>query len=515
MSAALFNDLRLLVSELFRYRTALIGVFVVISFSILGVGLAWPKAYESHVTIQVNENDIIQPLMKGSAVATSIADVSRNAKALITSRKAILDVLEATGYLNESVSPVDKERLIDKLRSRTEVTSVGKNLVKISYKDKKPETAMKGAQRFSEIFLEDSRTKSTDESQSAFEFIDKQVGEYHKKLLDAEKKLKEFRSEHMDARPGTETQVSEQLNRLQRQLEASNLAYKEEKIKYESIERQLSGEAETVAGITREGQLQNRIAELQSEMDTLRLSYTDTYPDIVQIRHQIEDLRNELDDEKTKREKAKASGKGAGIKALDKNVSLNPLYQELRKSLSESKTTLATLATRIEETKKTLSAEIARGKKIHGGEAELSELTRDYEGNRDIYQDLLKRRENARVSRNLETDQKGRMTLYEAAFLPVRPTGIRFLHFMIGGLLLGILIPVGLFYLFQQADPRIRSIEVIREEMGLPVLAVMPILATPNDIREKNRNVRNLGLVIVLTMTLYSAISLLRFAGFI
>jgi uncharacterized protein involved in exopolysaccharide biosynthesis len=250
-------------------------------------------------------------------------------------------------------------------------------------------------------------------------------------------------------------------------------------------------------------------------MDTLRLSYTDTYPDIVQIRHQIEDLRNELDDEKTKREKAKASGKGAGIKALDKNVSLNPLYQELRKSLSESKTTLATLATRIEETKKTLSAEIARGKKIHGGEAELSELTRDYEVNRDIYQDLLKRRENARVSRNLETDQKGRMTLYEAAFLPVRPTGIRFLHFMIGGLLLGILIPVGLFYLFQQADPRIRSIEVIREEMGLPVLAVMPILATPNDIREKNRNVRNLGLVIVLTMTLYSAISLLRFAGFI
>lgn len=510
MNPSILNDLRLLVSELFRYRTALTAVFVTISFSILGVGLVWPKMYESFVTIQVNENNIITPLMQGSAVTTSISDVSRNAKALLESRKVLHDVLQTLGQVSEDTSPEQTEKLIDKLKERMKVESVGQNLIKISYRNKDSELAMKGAQRFAELFLEDNKIKKSDESLAAFDFIDKQVQEYHAKLLEAERNLKEFRSEHLDARPGTEAQVSEQLNRLQRELERSELAYKEELIRYQSIERQLSGEAETTIGITRAGQIRNRIAELQGQLDTLRLSYTDTYPDIVQIRHQIEDLRNSLDRETNRSRTARRSGNNGGPQ-VDESVRLNPLYQQLRTSLSESKTNLATLQTRIEETKKLLAVEMDRGKKIHGGEAELSELTRDYEVNRDIYQDLLRRRENARVSKNLESGQNNRMTMYEPAFLPIKPTGIRFLHFMIAGLLLGALIPVGMFYLFQQVDPRIRSIGVIREDLGLPVLTVMPVMATPQDIKQKNRNVRNLGMALVLMVTLYFLIGLLRF----
>jgi len=513
MNATLLNDLRLLVSELFKYRTPLISVFVVISFSVLGVGLVLPKVYQSYAMIQVNENDIIQPLMKGSAVATSIADVSRNAKSLINSRRILLEVLKDTGHITQPVSPAVEEKLIEKISQRTEVSSVGQNLIKISYRDRDPLKAQKGAQRFAELFLSESRTKKNDESQSAFEFIDKQVESYHAKLLEAEKKLKEFRSAHMDARPGTEAQISEQLNRLQRQLETAKLDQKEERIRYESLERQLSGEAETISGLTRESQLQTRIGELQSELDTLRLTYTDTYPDVVQKQHQIEDLRNELAAETVRKKTAKADKNGKRERGA--SVTLNPQYQQLRTSLSESKTKLATLTARIEETKKTIDAEILRGKKLHGGEAELSELTRDYEVNRDIYQDLLKRRENARVSKNLESGTDGRLALYESAFLPVKPTGIRFLHFMLAGLVLGVLIPVGLFYVFQQADPRIRSIEIIREEMQLPVLAVMPVLATPADIRIRNKNIRNLGLALILTVCFYFAIGLLRFTGVI
>jgi len=513
MNPNLLNDLRLLVGELFKYRTPLTSIFIIISFSVLGVGLIIPKQYESYVTIQVNENDIIQPLMKGSAVATSIADVSRNAKALINSRKILVDVLTKTGNLNGKESPAEREKLIEKIKKRTEVTSVGKNLIKISYSDKEPEMAMKGAQRFADLFLEESKEKKSNESESAFEFIDTQVKSYHDKLVEAERKLKDFRSTHMDARPGSEAQVSDKLDRLQRQLETAKLDYKEEKIRYQSLKRQLSGEAESVAGISKEGQLQSRIGELQKELDTLKLSYTDTYPDVVQLRHQIEDLKTELAAAAAQRKNRK--GKASAGDPIDSSVTLNPLYQKLRTSLSDSETKLATLSARIEETNKNMSAELQRGKKLHGGEAELAELTRDYEVNRDIYQDLLKRRENARVSRNLENDQNGRMTIYEAAFLPVNPSGIRFLYFMIGGILLGIIIPTGLFYMFQQADPRIRSIEIIREDMGLPVLTVLPVLTTPEDKQLRNKNVRNLSLALMLTVALYCAIGLLRFTNVI
>lgn len=512
MNASLMNNIRLLFSELFKYRTALISVFVFISFTILGTGLVWPKRFESYVTIQVNEKDVIQPLMQGSAVATNIADISKNAKTLITSRKVVEDVLVTTGYVSKNTSAEKREKLINKVNKRTIVKSVGQNLIRISYLDENPELAMKGAQRFADLFLEESKSRKNDESIAAFEFIDKQVGEYHQKLVEAEKKLKEFRSEHLDAVPGSENQISTEMNRLQRRLEESTLAYKEEKIRYESLKRQLSGESEVVVGITHEGQIRKRIADLQSELDTLRLSYTDTYPDVVQLRYQIEDLQKELDSEHTRKERALANGISS---PQDENARTNPLYQELRKSLSDSKTKLATLATRINETKKLLDIEVQRGKRVHGGEAVLSELTRDYEVNRDIYQDLLKRRENARVSKNMESDQVGRMKIYEPAFLPVEPTGIRFLHFMIAGLVLGILIPVGLFYVFQQTDPRIRSVEIIREDLGLPILGVLPVLATPDDIKRKNKNIRDLGLVVVSMITLYFLIGFLRYISVI
>ena len=51
-----------------------------------------------------------------------------------------------------------------------------------------------------------------------------------------------------------------------------------------------------------------------------------------------------------------------------------------------------------------LNSELDRSRRIAASESALAELTRDYEVNRDIYQDLLKRRENARVSMNLDEE---------------------------------------------------------------------------------------------------------------
>lgn len=513
MNSAFITDLRLLASELFKFRTPLIASFIGISFSVLGVGLFWPNMYQSHVTIQVNEKDIIQPLMQGSAVATSIADISKNAKALITSRRVIVDMINDIGLNKKNMSGTQKEQLIEQIRKRTSVKSLGHNLIQISFNDRSPEIAMAGAQKFGEIFMSESRSQKSNESLAAFEFIDNQVKAYHAKLVEAESKLKAFRSEHLDTNPGSEGQVSDQINRLNRQIENSELDLKEEAIKYASLRKQLSGEAESVAGLTREGELRKRIADLQSRLDTLKLSYTDTYPDVVQLRYQISDLEQELQREKDRKKKGLPDSKMDG--EVDERIIANPLYQNLRQSMSESQTRMATLRARIQETKRLLKEEMDRGKKIHGGEAELADITRDYEVNRDIYQDLLKRRENARVSKDLQAEQRDRLILYEAAFLPAKPSGIRFLHFMIGGLLLGILIPVGLFYSFQRTDPRIRSVDIIHEKLGLPVLAVMPVLATREDVREINRNVRQLVSVIILTLMFYAAIGLLRFFSYL
>src|SRR5690606_21256826 len=109
-------------------------------------------------------------------------------------------------------------------------------------------------------------------------------------------------------------------------------------------------------------------------------------------------------------------------------VTSNPLYQQLRSDQARVRSDMAALRARISESEQLLENELERGRRVADSEAALAELTRDYEVNRDIYQDLLRRRENARVSMSLDAEQRGlTFRVQESAALPLQPTGLRML----------------------------------------------------------------------------------------
>ncbi|KPK09717.1 MAG: hypothetical protein AMJ68_11400 [Acidithiobacillales bacterium SG8_45] len=516
MNETFVNSIRTAISDAILYRNAVVAIFAVVSLSMLGIGLMWSKVYSSDVTIKIDQKNIIQPLMEGTAVATSVADIARNARELIYSRKVMTEILSYAGWMDSSPTAVEQEKIVEKLKNRTTITGTGKNLVKITYKDEDPERAKKTAQKLADLFVAESRLQKNEESKNAFEFIDRQVAEYHKKLVAAERLLKEFRTKHIDALPGSDNEIAARINGLKNQIAENRLALKEAEIKQASLERQLTTEAEVSISVSRETQFSTRIAELQTELDTLRLSYKDDYPDIVSIEHQIEDLRRSIVAERERREKAKKAKPKNSSAFISDNVAINPLFQELRKDLSATRTTVATLRARIKELQRRLDDELQRGRSIHVSDAELAELTRGYEVNRDLYQDLLKRREKARVSRNLDRDEQGlTLSIYEPAALPLEPSGLRFIHFMIGGMFLGVGIPFGLLFAIQFIDPRVRSKEVLTEKLGLPVIGVIPVLQTPTDHVEMEANMKVLAGVGVGVIIAYILIGLLRLRGII
>lgn len=512
MSVPLEQYCKVLINEIFRCRYLVIGLFVVINVSVITVGLFWPKTYTSSTTILVEEKNIIQPLMRGAAVVTDVRDRGRRAKNVIFSRKIMSEIIDYAGWAKNNPSDIERERLAEALKSRTAVNTAGQNLIKIEYRDTDPERAYKTVGKYAELFINESLGNQSDESKAAFEFIVSQVEEYHVKLLSAEQQLKEFRSMNVDARPGTGSEIAGKINALQATIEKTSLDSKEAQIKLASIEKQLSGEVVVTASLTREGQYAARIVQLQGKMDNLRLNYHDTYPDIVSIKHQIENLKEAINNEKKQRETAKQRVESNDQTLVDEGIRLNPLYQQLRKQLFETKIKIETLSTRLSETKKRLGIELNRARRVHGGEATLAELTRDYEVNRDIYQDLLRRRENARVSKNLDRDKQGlTLRIHEPAFVPLRPSGVRFMHFIFGGILLGLAVPTGLIFGFQQVDPRIRFKSLISEKLNVPVLATVPHLVSPAEGRAVVRSFRfitvmllfNLGFVITTAFIKY------------
>lgn len=458
-----------------RKKVGLVLTFTIISVSLLILGLQIPKRYESTTTIQLGEESIIEPLMEGTAVSTGVGGHRRNSREILHSRRVLEEVLKTSGLQLDEMTPIEIELWIKDISGRLRLEERGADLLKISYTDHTPEGAFKGTKRFAELFMHESVQSKRSESAEAFEFIDAQVQQYHKKLLDAELRLKEFRESSVDARPGSQSDVDQHVSLLRQQIGNTEMELSEEGEREREIRRQLAEEETFSVKLGREQQIRNRMVELQSERENLLLHYYEAHPDVLRLSYQIEELETTLQAEVEKRKNTLAVGEGNS-----QMVQRSPLYQELRRQLVDTRTRIAILSARMIHAQKNLDAEMDRGVRVANSEAELAELTRDYEVNRNIYGDLLRNRENARVSMNLDEEGYGLVfNTIEPAMMPASPTGLSFMHFAIAGLSMGILVPIAFIVLLIQMDPRIRSPATIQQDLRLRVLSTVPALYTP------------------------------------
>jgi polysaccharide chain length determinant protein (PEP-CTERM system associated) len=368
-------------------------VFVVLTFLLIGcaglvVGLNWPKIYTSSTSIYVEEENILGPLMEGAAVQTEVIDRSSIARDILYGRKILLRVLAELGISDEATDPVKQERIMEEIKGRTLVTG-GRNLIRIEYSDSDPEKAFEITRLLAELFIAESLADKARESQSAYDFINQQVEEYKAKLVASEDQLKKFRSENADVVSGMGQEIGRQITELNNQVETIAQELNEARITRDSLVRQLTGQAQTFSAFSQAEENRTRIGELQAQLDTLRLSYHETYPDIVRIKAQIADLRQAI----ARDEQRPPTGGAGGQVRLDERALANPLYQELQGQLYDTNTLIRTLESRLARARETLRNTIARSKDTQEYEAQLAELARDYEVNKEIYADMTRRRE--------------------------------------------------------------------------------------------------------------------------
>jgi len=477
------NISKILLQEIIHKRNFIVIVFSIISILIVVTGSKWPKVYQASTTIFVEEQNILGPLMEGAAIQTEVVDRAAIAREMIYGHKIIYQLLQKEGLLESNPDPVVQEKLMNGIKERTTITNARPNLIRIEYKDSSASKAYRITNTLAELFIEGSLSSKEKESTDAFEFIDKQAMEYQRKLQISEDNLKKFKSENVDSQPVISGQLGQRSAELRRTKEQIVQDLREQKIRKSSLVKQLSGEAHTSSIFSRSEQYRTRIAELQTQLDDLRLKFHETYPDIVQLKTQIQELRVAV----TEAENTEHSGTNDMEKLIvDERVLQNPVYQQLQQELYNVNTEIETLTARLDHTNFMIQKQFQRARKVESYQATMTELTRDYEINQERYSDLMRRREQARVSMNLDVDRKGlTLRIDETAYFPRSPTGIRFSHFLIIGPLLGLLLPIGLLFALRQIDPRIRSIVPIEKKLGIPVLGEIPHLLTPNEKRRE------------------------------
>ncbi|WP_343064749.1 XrtA system polysaccharide chain length determinant [Marilutibacter spongiae] len=507
--ASLTTLLPIAIEEVKRRQLVLVAIFAAIALLALAAGLVLPKKYTSSSTILVEDSNIIRPLMEGRAVATGVTNRASITRQVAFSQKVMGEILQTGGWMADDPSPLEQDKIIEEITKRTQIANPRENLIQISYTDSNPRRAYEVASRFADLVISESLATKEKESRDAYDFIDSQVRQYHAKLTDAEAKLEAYRKSNPDARPGIETDVNSRIGELRRMVESSRMDLHDLRSQEAALTSQLSGENEVTVLQTRTGQLVARLAELEDEQDRLLLTYTRQHPDVVRIQHQLDDLQAQLRQEDSLQQNRMAS---AG--AINGSANLNPLYGELKSKLAQVRRQAAAMSSRISTAEGLLAEELRRSGRIAASESSLAELTRDYEVNRDLYQDLLKRRENARVSMSLDAEQRGlSFRIQEPARVPLRSNGLRLMHVAGGGLGMALAAPMLLLLVLVKFDPRIRSPQQIERQAGLPVLGAVPHYYTTARRSAYRRKVVLSALLFLMVPVVYGLVLVVRLAS--
>ncbi len=502
------KDLRPIAVSAAKHPTFMALGFCSACLLALAASIFWPRVYTSDAAIFVEQKNILGPLMEGAAVQTGVNEQSRLAGDILSSRRIISKVLEAQGIKPEDRSAVEFEQAMDNIRDRIQVSVESPNLISIEYSDKDAQRAYLTTKILSESFMAESAESKMEESNSAYQFIDNQVKEYENKLRVSEEKLKNFNSENQAVAPGAEGQIRSRITSLEEQISDIEQNLREARIREAGLRDQLSGENKTAEKVAVTNSLQVQIDTLQEELNSLRLNYHDEYPTIVHVKEQIASLKAQM-----KAEYGDQPRLPTEVSVVDSTGTTTALLQQ---NYYETKLQIATLTSRLEDKLSVLATEQTRMRNIPAIELQLKEINREYNVNQTIYSDLLRRREIARVSMNVDREQQGlTLRVQEAAYLPLTPGGPRSYQILAAGLLFGLFAPLGLIFLYHRVDGKIRHADHLAEEFGVPVISTVPQMLSTKEARRTTANIVLHSTIMILTLIGVVTVAVLNSMGVI
>jgi polysaccharide chain length determinant protein (PEP-CTERM system associated) len=409
--------------EAWKHRYICLLGFAVVAFVVLFMGMLRQSTFQTSATIFADNQNILKPLLQNQAEQSKIQNQVKVVQESLHSPRLLRKVVEQLHNVNEFESADVMGQKINALRKRIRIKGLGSGYIKISYSDSDSNAAYNTLNTVLDVFLKDASEEQRTETREAFLFIDGQVKQYKDQLVSAEERLKQFQAEDFD---GGNQGVDARIGNLRASIEELRISIDEDSTTIADLANQLKNESQYSAKKFKSSVYVKRLEELESRMSGLLLTYTEDYPDVVSLKYQIDDIKATI--KETEAEKAVSET------GQEEQLSLNPLYQELRSRLSLVQTDKKAKQKRLAALNELLEREFDRRKRIAERGAELAELTRDYNVTKRIYEDMLARKEKARLSMTLNIEGQGvTYRIQEPPIPPLNPVGLRFVHYVMAG----------------------------------------------------------------------------------
>jgi uncharacterized protein involved in exopolysaccharide biosynthesis len=221
----------------------------------------------------------------------------------------------------------------------------------------------------------------------------------------------------------------------------------------------------------------------RAKLEAYRLQYTEDHPDVRTLERTVRDLEARADEE--------------AKRPSTQSAAVSPAEAVRQKRINDLKADLDVIdhqiaASQLEESnlKKRISEYQAKVDAVPTRQAELVELTRDYETLRASYNNLLAKQEESKLASNLERREGGeQFRPLDPASLPEKPYNhLLRMAVAVGGALMGLVVGLALVGLLEYRDSSFKSEEEIVRILNLPVLALVPVLIQEQERKILRRN---------------------------
>ena len=474
-----------------RRRWILIVVLTLIGPPLAyGVSKFLPDRYKSQTLVLVQPPNVSQTLVPQFDV-TSISQRLASMQSQILSRSRLEPIIRQYQLYPGDVNQKPMEELVGRLQKAIEVTPVqpmadtaAKDLpgfyVGVTWDNAR--TAQAVCTAITSMFIEENLGMQQQHSEQTTQFLSQQLTEAKSNLDAQDAKLAAFKIHFAGSLPEDEGANLNLLTGLTSQLDAANQALaraQQDKSFAESmLTQQLAAWQASQSGHNPDT-LEQQLAALQTQLANLQARYTDDYPDVSKTKADITALQKQIAESQDPKE------------TIDSNKtqksSIEPAQiTQWRTQIHTAEQIIAEKTREQEQIKKQIGLYQSRVQASPLVEEQYKELTRGYQTALDSYNALLKNRDAAAMSADLNRDQQGeQFTVLDPANLPDGPSFPNRPLFALGGLGGGLALGLGLTFLLEMQDTSLRTERDVESLLRLPVLAMIPAI---EPVLSKNNN---------------------------
>jgi succinoglycan biosynthesis transport protein ExoP len=492
----------------------------------------WPPTYRSTGTILIEQQEIPEDFIH-SAISSYADQRVQVISQRATTSANLLEIINKYNLYSDERGIKTREAIIANMRGDIKLSMISADVVdprqgratkatiafSISYENRSPQVAAAVANELTSLYLRENLETRKQQAAGTADFLSGEATRIGAQVTALEQKIAEFKGKNENSLPEY-AQLNVQLgSRAQddlRELGSRVRALDQQIVFLDSQLAQINPTATLYSDNTNQRVLgaADQLKLLKTQYAKAVATYTDTHPDVVRLKSEIDGLEKELGSQTNYRDterqldQARADLAAArqthsddypDVARLSRQVSQleeqlknaprnpstpvrgevpdNPAYIQIQANLQAAQTERASLLAQQVQLRARLADLEQRSAATPMIERDYNALMSDLESAKKKHAEVQQKQMEAQLASNLETERKGeRFTLIEPPLEPQKPVSPNRLLILVMGALLALVAAIGLMQLLEALDTRVRGRDDIVALLSVPPLAVIPWL---------------------------------------